>query len=339
MPRPQLPPSDDPKVQAQREKAREYAKKKKEEEAKQERQEHIKINQELKRKIKEVKASSTINQAIKMKIARKKLAEAKPPAKPAKKPDDNPFHNLPEDIQRRIMELAKDKGGWNYSVIDIIDDDKIPKDTPERDMARGLYSMLIDGENLINKVYDGWSADTYEDGANEPEYEKANAGMENIIKQYGEKDKSAKADALITSLNVRWVDYKNADKGLKSKMLEVREIRKANFVRVINGSWWNWQENKALRDRKVKEMKKWDRVSPFFAMQVLDNKGNPVSPTYIYDGIGGMDDNNRHNVIGYGINLSFGIITLAPVIKMGSKNYWDSVKKKEKKIEKAKAKR
>ena len=97
--RPTLPPSDDPKVQARREKAREYAQKKRDS------VKQVKV---------ETKASATINMAIKGKIARKKMADAKeaakpPPAPPAatKKPDDNRLHNLPEDLQKKIMDITR----------------------------------------------------------------------------------------------------------------------------------------------------------------------------------------------------------------------------------------
>lgn len=124
--RPTLPPSDDPKVQARREKAREYAKKKREG------VKQVKV---------ETKASATINMAIKGKIARKKMADAKeaakpPPAPPAKvvkpraarkpkeaKPkaelreDTNRLHNLPEDLQKKIMEMTKVEDEWTKSVM------------------------------------------------------------------------------------------------------------------------------------------------------------------------------------------------------------------------------
>lgn len=300
--RPQLPTSDDPKVQARREKARIYAQKKRD---------------EAKQTTKQLKAVSTINQAIKGKIARKALATAKAakatPATPApaKKPDDNRFHNIPEDLQKRIMELAKDRGGWKESVIDIIDDGEISNDTPERNMARALYAMLMKGENLINKLYDGIGGGygDYED-ANSIEYKEAKKQLKNIIKLYGEKEKY---DSLATSLNVRWVNYKNADKNLKKKMLEARKIRKANYRRTLNTGWWRWEENKHIREKSLNEMANWQSISPFFAMQILDNKGNERSPIYIYDGI-----NNQ--VEGY-LNNRFNIVDLSFVVKKGSKKY------------------
>lgn len=74
-----LPPSTDPKVQARREKARANAEKKRE-------------------GVKQVKASGMINQAIKMKIARKKLNDAKPA------PNQTPFNNV-----KVITKFLKDK--------------------------------------------------------------------------------------------------------------------------------------------------------------------------------------------------------------------------------------
>ena len=294
------PETEDPKVVLKREKARIYAQKKRDE-------------------AKQVKAASTINQAIKAKIARKALATAKAQNAVAVK-DDNRLHNLPEDIQRRIMELAKDRGGWKESVIDIIDDGEISNDTPERNLARALYDMLKNGGNLINKRYD--YTDRYADGsAKEIEYKEAKKQLDNIIKQYGEKEKY---DSLATSLNVRWVNYKNADKGLKKKMLEARKIRKANYLKILNTGWWSWEENKHKREKRLNEMANWQSISPFFAMQILDNKGNERSPIYIYDGI-------NNEVEGYGINNRFNIVEPYFVVKMGSKKYWDTVKKKEKK--------
>jgi hypothetical protein len=70
--RPILPPSSDPKVQARREKARAYAEKKR---------------QGVKQVKVETKASSTINMAIKGKIARKALEAAKAAKAPVKKPE------------------------------------------------------------------------------------------------------------------------------------------------------------------------------------------------------------------------------------------------------------
>lgn len=71
-----LPPSDDPKVQARREKARAAAEKKRE-------------------GVKQVKASGMINQALKMKIARKRLEDAKPSPSTSIKPTatKTPFDN------------------------------------------------------------------------------------------------------------------------------------------------------------------------------------------------------------------------------------------------------
>ena len=58
-------------------------------------------------------ASSTITQAVKMKIARKTVEKAKAEAKPKKKEDTNRLHNLPDDIQKQIMkEVYKD--GWDF---------------------------------------------------------------------------------------------------------------------------------------------------------------------------------------------------------------------------------
>ena len=74
-----LPPSTDPKVQARREKARANAEKKRE-------------------GVKQIKASGMINQAIKMKIARKNLNDAKP------KPSQTPF-----DKVKIIAKFLKDK--------------------------------------------------------------------------------------------------------------------------------------------------------------------------------------------------------------------------------------
>ena len=307
--RPQLPPSDDPKVQARREKARIYAQKKRDE-------------------AKQVKASSTINQAIKAKIARKALATAKAakatvkPATPAKKPDDNRLHNLPEDIQKKIMEMAKDRGGWKESVIDIIAEDLPTIKTLKNKTEFALYDMLKNGGNLINKLYDGVGGGYRDYGdAKEIEYKEAKKQLDNIIKQYGEKEKY---DSLATSLNVRWVNYKNADKGLKKKMLEARKIRKANYKKILNTGWWSWEENKHKREKRLNEMANWQSVSPFFAMQILDNKGNERSPIYIYDGI-------NNGVEGYGYNNNFDIVELSFVVKMGSKKYWDTTQKKEKK--------
>jgi hypothetical protein len=56
-------------------------------------------------------ASATINQAVKMKIARKNVEKAKvetKPETPQKKEDTNRLHNLPEDLQKQIMNMAKD---------------------------------------------------------------------------------------------------------------------------------------------------------------------------------------------------------------------------------------
>jgi hypothetical protein len=74
-----LPPSDDPKVEARRQKARANAEKKRE-------------------AVKQDKAGGMINQAIKMKIARKKLNDAKPP------PAQTPFNNV-----KLITRFLKDK--------------------------------------------------------------------------------------------------------------------------------------------------------------------------------------------------------------------------------------
>jgi hypothetical protein len=57
-----------------------------------------------------VGASTTINQAVKMKIARKNVEKAKvetKPKTPQKKKDTNRLHNLPEDLQKKIMEMAR----------------------------------------------------------------------------------------------------------------------------------------------------------------------------------------------------------------------------------------
>lgn len=318
------PETEDPKVVARREKARIYAQKKRD---------------EAKQATKQVKAASTINQAIKAKIARKALATAKAaktqnavavkPTIPAKKPDDNRLHNLPEDIQKKIMEMAKDRGGWKESVIDIIDDGKISNDTPERNIARAIYDMLKNRGNLINKLYDGVGGGYGDYGdAKEIEYKEAKKQLKNIINQYGEKEKY---DSLATSLNVRWVNYKDADKDLKKKMLEARKIRKANYRRILSIHRWSWEENRTAKENRLNEMANWQSISPFFAMQILDNKGNERSPIFIYDGI-------NNEVEGYGINNRFNIVELSFVVKMGSKKYWDTVKKKEKKIAKAKAK-
>lgn len=79
-----LPPSDDPKIQARREKARANAEKKRE-------------------GVKQVKASGMINQAIKMKIARKAVIDARPsPASSVKpSPAKTPFDKA--DIIKRFL--------------------------------------------------------------------------------------------------------------------------------------------------------------------------------------------------------------------------------------------
>ena len=79
--RPRLPPSDDPVVQAKREKARAYA---------QEGRDKAKV------RTAKAKAGATIAGAIKRKLATPKK----------KKVDDNRLHNLPEDLQRKIMKMA-----------------------------------------------------------------------------------------------------------------------------------------------------------------------------------------------------------------------------------------
>lgn len=80
--RPRLPPSDDPVVQAKREKARAYA---------QEGRDKAKV------RTAKAKAGATIAGAIKRKLATPKK----------KKVDDNRLHNLPEDLQKKIMGIAR----------------------------------------------------------------------------------------------------------------------------------------------------------------------------------------------------------------------------------------
>lgn len=79
--RPRLPPSDDPVLQAKREKARAYA---------QEGRDKAKV------RTAKAKAGATIAGAIKRKLATPKK----------KKVDDNRLHNLPEDLQKKIMKMA-----------------------------------------------------------------------------------------------------------------------------------------------------------------------------------------------------------------------------------------
>lgn len=64
-------------------------------------------------------ASNVLKGAIKRKMTKQfePAPSALAIAKPKKKPDDNLLHNLPEDIQRRIMKMAKVKDEWTKGVM------------------------------------------------------------------------------------------------------------------------------------------------------------------------------------------------------------------------------
>ena len=145
--RPPLPPSNDPKVQAKREKARANAQKKRE-------------------GVKQTKAVSTIAGAIKRKLTTddsKTKATAKAVStiagaikrkltlvsvKPAKKIDDNRLHNLPEDLQKKIMGMANEK--WNKDGIS----SSVYKVDWDRDIDMNFISPYSVREDLDDEMFE-----------------------------------------------------------------------------------------------------------------------------------------------------------------------------------------
>ena len=204
--RPTLPPSSDPKVQARREKAREYAQKKRE---------------GVKQVKAETKASATINMAIKGKIARKKMADAKEatkppaPAAPAakvvkprapRKPkaelreDTNRLHNLPEDLQKKIMGMARkwdDDGvsvsSYTMKAKDFLNLDFLTYMTKQEDPTGGGFEDLV--YNIIEKSKEENKGDvrykwTDDKNVKNKNYKRMMMGAKRKVSKYGDWDKN-----------------------------------------------------------------------------------------------------------------------------------------------------
>ena len=104
-----------------------------------------------------ITASSAINQAIKMKIARKELekAKAEAEAKPKKKKDTNRLHNLPDDIQKQIMEIVKFDLNDFESVKKKLDEVwKEISDSWNKDLPR-IRDAIDKQKKFIKKNYEG----------------------------------------------------------------------------------------------------------------------------------------------------------------------------------------
>lgn len=183
MPRPLLPPSDDPKVQARREKARADAQKKRDAVKQTKTTAGSTIAGAIKRKLAvksvddskaKATAGSTIAGAIKRKLTPAPVKTAPNPAggmtkpkkpkapkaskvlapNPAKKEDTNRLHNLPEDLQKKIMKIARppiwDKDGMsiNSHTMDVKDFDLdwfISYMTKKEDPSGDFFYEWVDG--------------------------------------------------------------------------------------------------------------------------------------------------------------------------------------------------
>lgn len=306
------PETDDPKVIARREKARIYAQKKRDE-AKQ-----VKSQRDDDR-LRGLKAASTINQAIKGKIARKALATAKAaktqnavtvkPATPAKKPA------ISEEAVRKMVEWHKEEDlklkqkkwilplelneaakaetkNWNKSYIETENPPHYEKnkmsETPQMALYKFLkrYSSIIyisreeDSGKYGGHAYQGDYGIRINDAQNQF-IKQAKNRLRNIIKNYGKKY------GKITKLHVKWVDFKDAKGELKDKMIEVRDFNersRRNLVsREIEGT--NDKEYiKSLR-KDLTAINNWQKKAVLMALVIVDSSGNVVSPVYIINDI------------------------------------------------------
>lgn len=261
MPRPQLPPSDDPKVQARRDKARENAQKKRDGD-----------------KVEKQKASSTIAGVIKRKLASDSKAKAtagstlagaikrKLAVKPAKKEDTNRLHNLPEEIQKEIMRMAKPK--WKRMSYTM---------SPDNNFNDRIYCLLMTG---IKKGETGYTAgkhnmyNTTDDGIN-------NSYIITYIKEQSPEfilNKTIKVENVNTIYNLKipvwlrnttiyfeYIDFKDATLQLQQKLLKKKERILKRFEE---------DNNSDMKPKTIEKIiKKWNETSLMFAIRLIKKDG------------------------------------------------------------------
>lgn len=268
-----LPPSDDPKVQARREKSRAAAQKKRE---------------GVKQVKAETKASTTINQAIKMKIARKAMAAAKAakaPPPPAAKVDDNRLHNLPEDLQKKIMGMANDK--WTSNTFVMCDE--------------ALFHLMLGYELGVNKKIhhkrnkvEGWYDEVYL--PNWKDNYITNFMKEHLPDEYAKirsKTPKKENDSDVAwngaKLYVKWIDEDNATPELFKEMMHRKDMRHELTLQELKNQNLRKDTYIALREserhrykgtiqkskKKGVVVKEWLwRGAIMYGMKLTDKEGN-----------------------------------------------------------------
>lgn len=321
--RPQLPPSDDPKVQARREKARANASKKRDVVKKGKAGSTIAGAIKRKLAVKPVDdskakatAGSTIAGAIKRKLAgddkkaratagstlagaiKRKLAPAKPIAQnpaggmtkggnaPVKNDKDtNLLHNIPEDLQKKIMTMARDK--WTSNTFEMCDE--------------ALFHLMLGYELSVNKKIhhkrnrvEGWYDEVYL--PNWKDNYITNFMKEYLPDEYAKiKTKSPKKenDSDVNwngaKLYVKWIDEDNATPELFEKMMRRKDmrheltlqelknqsLRKDIYIAMRGGE--NHRYKGTIQQRKKKGVVVWEglwRGAIMYGMKLTDKEGN-----------------------------------------------------------------
>lgn len=290
------PETEDPKVVARREKARIYAQKKRDE-------------------AKQLKAASTINQAIKGKIARKALATAKAAktqnavAKATVKPaiSEEAIRKMvewhkEEDLKLKqkkwilpleLNEVAKaDTKNWNKSYIETENPPRYEKNKMSETPQMALYKFLKRYSSIIY-ISREEDTDKYGGHAYQGDYgirindvqnnflKQAKNRLRNIIKKYGKKY------GKITKLHVRWVDFKDAKGELKDKMIEVRDFNERSRRNLVSRKYEGTNDKEYLKSlrKDLTAINNWQKKAVLMALVIVDSSGNVVSPVYVINDI------------------------------------------------------